>query len=137
EARFTGPKSLKVKLSGGGSVQMSAAKIFINAGCRPARPVVAGLDDVGALDSSSIMELDALPPHLLVLGGGYVGLEFGQMFRRFGSAVTVVQHGPRLLGREDADVADEVAKILRADGVAVLLDTDAVAAEKGGDGAVR
>jgi pyruvate/2-oxoglutarate dehydrogenase complex dihydrolipoamide dehydrogenase (E3) component len=72
------------------------------------------------------MELDTVPPHLLILGGGYVGLEFGQMFRRFGSEVTIVQRGPRLLAREDADVADAVADILRADGVHVLLNTSTV-----------
>jgi pyruvate/2-oxoglutarate dehydrogenase complex dihydrolipoamide dehydrogenase (E3) component len=83
------------------------------------------------LDSTSIMELDTVPDHLLVLGGGYVGLEFGQMFRRFGSQVTIVQRGPRLLAREDADVADAVADILREDGVNVLLNTDTVRVEPG------
>src|SRR5947199_102094 len=87
----------------------------INVGCRPARPPVAGLDSVPVLDSTSIMELEAVPEHLLVLGGGYVGLEFSQMFRRFGSAVTVVQRGEQLLAREDPDVADEVVKLLRED----------------------
>ena len=77
------------------------------------------------------MELDAVPEHLLVLGGGYIGLEFGQMFRRFGSRVTIVQRGPRLLGREDADVADAVADILREDGIEVLLETEAVRVEAG------
>jgi len=78
-----------------------------------------------------------VPQHLLVLGGGYVGLEFGQMFRRFGSQVTVVQRGPRLLGREDADVADAVADILRQDGLTVLLQTDALRVEPGGAGKIR
>jgi pyruvate/2-oxoglutarate dehydrogenase complex dihydrolipoamide dehydrogenase (E3) component len=81
---------------------------------------------VKALDSTSIMELQELPEHLLVLGGGYVGLEFGQMFRRFGSAVTIVQHGKQLLGREDPDVAEEVCKLLEADGIEILLETEAV-----------
>jgi pyruvate/2-oxoglutarate dehydrogenase complex dihydrolipoamide dehydrogenase (E3) component len=80
---------------------------------------------VAALDSTSIMELGALPEHLLVLGGGYIGLEFGQMFRRFGSAVTVVQHGKQLLSREDPDVAEEVHKVLQEDGIEVLLETEA------------
>jgi pyruvate/2-oxoglutarate dehydrogenase complex dihydrolipoamide dehydrogenase (E3) component len=83
------------------------------------------------------MELDVVPTHLLVLGGGYIGLEFGQMFRRFGSRVTVVQRGKRLLAREDADVADAVADILREDGIEVLLETDAVRAEQAGDGEIR
>jgi pyruvate/2-oxoglutarate dehydrogenase complex dihydrolipoamide dehydrogenase (E3) component len=136
EARFAGPKALEVTLNAGGSLPLTAGKVFINSGCRPARPKLAGLDRVAALDSSSIMELDALPGHLLVLGGGYVGLEFAQMFRRLGSAVTVVQRSPALLGREDADVAAEVAKILREDGIEVLLDTEALAAEQS-DGTVR
>ncbi len=77
-----------------------------------------------ALNSTSIMELDEVPEHLLVLGGGYVGLEFAQMFRRFGSEVTVVQRGEQLLGREDADVAEAVAEILREDGIEVLLEAE-------------
>jgi pyruvate/2-oxoglutarate dehydrogenase complex dihydrolipoamide dehydrogenase (E3) component len=80
------------------------------------------------------MELDSLPEHLLILGGGYIGLEFGQMFRRFGSSVTVVQHGKRLLTREDADVADEVRKVLEEDGIQILLDTEAIRAETTADG---
>jgi pyruvate/2-oxoglutarate dehydrogenase complex dihydrolipoamide dehydrogenase (E3) component len=83
------------------------------------------------------MELDVLPNHLLVLGGGYIGLEFGQMFRRFGSPVTVVQRGKQLLAREDADVAEEVAKILREDGIEVLLETQAVRVAKDGGGTIR
>ena len=97
-----------------------------------------GLDPVAALDSTSIMELDAVPEHLLVLGGGYVGLEFGQMFRRFGSDVTIVQRGEQLLGREDADVAEAVAEILREDGIDVLLESDADAGRRAtGDGVIR
>src|SRR5262249_19687025 len=75
------------------------------------------------LNSTTIMELASVPEHLIVLGGGYVGLEFGQMFRRFGAGVTIIQRGARLLAREDADVADEVAKILREDGVDALLES--------------
>ena len=97
---------------------------FINAGTRAAIPKLPGLDAVPYLDNASIMELDAVPEHLLVLGGGYIGLEFGQVFRRFGSRVTIVQSGKQLLAREDADVADEVAKILREDGIEVLLERE-------------
>src|SRR5205085_1327592 len=116
---------------------ITANTILINAGARPSKPAVRGLESVPTLDSTSIMELDTVPEHLLVLGGGYVGLEFGQMFRRFGSQVTVVQRGARLLAREDDDVAEEVANILRQDGIEVLLETTPLHAEKTGDGSIQ
>jgi pyruvate/2-oxoglutarate dehydrogenase complex dihydrolipoamide dehydrogenase (E3) component len=133
EARFTGLHSLEVRLlseggadaDGGAIRQVSADRILLNTGARPSAPPLPGLDQVPALDSTTIMELEGVPDHLLVLGGGYVGLEFGQMFRRFGSQVTIVQRGPRLLAREDADVADEVARIVCEDGIEVLLDAQA------------
>jgi pyruvate/2-oxoglutarate dehydrogenase complex dihydrolipoamide dehydrogenase (E3) component len=137
EASFTGPQSIAVKMNDGETRHLAAKKIFINTGCRPADPRVEGLDQIAVLDSTSIMELDELPEHLLVLGGGYVGLEFGQMFRRFGSRVTIVQRASQLLGREDQDVADEVATILREDGVEVLLNTEAARVEKEGNGEIR
>ena len=121
EARFSGTKTVDVTLREGGQRTLSAEKIFINAGARPSVPRLAGINEVPFLNSTSIMELDEVPEHLLVLGGGYVGLEFGQMFRRFGSRVTIVQSGAQLLGREDADVAQEVAHILEEDGITVLL----------------
>jgi pyruvate/2-oxoglutarate dehydrogenase complex dihydrolipoamide dehydrogenase (E3) component len=131
EARFTGPKAVEVKLNAGGTRTLTADTIFINTGARPARPRINGLDSVKPLDSTSIMELQELPKRLLVLGGGYVGLEFGQMFRRFGSDVTIVQHGKQLLGREDPDVAAEVYKVLNADGIEILLETEAVGVHAG------
>ena len=130
EARFTGKKSLSVRLNDGGERQLSADKIFINAGARPSVPPIEGLKEVPFLNSTSIMELDFVPEHLVVLGGGYVGLEFGQMFRRFGSRVTIIQAGPQLLSGEDADVAGEVANILKQDGIDVLLDTRAQRVQK-------
>ena len=123
EASFTAPKSLDVRLNSGDQVALTADLIFIDTGARPTRPSLTGLDDVPALDSTTIMELESLPEHLLVLGGGYIGLEFSQMFRRFGSRVTLVQRSSQLLGREDRDVAEAVTGILREDGVVVLLDT--------------
>jgi pyruvate/2-oxoglutarate dehydrogenase complex dihydrolipoamide dehydrogenase (E3) component len=133
EASFTSPNSIVVRLTeGGGQRMLTAEKNFINAGGRPAIPSLDGLRDVPFLDSTSIMELDAVPEHLLIFGGGYVGLEFGQMFRRFGSRVTVVQSGAQLLTREDPDVADEVAAILRQDGIEILLNTKAVRVAKVG-----
>ena len=137
EGSFSGPKSVTVRLQSGETRHLTAATIFINTGGRPEGPPLPGLESVPALDSTSIMELDVLPNHLLVLGGGYIGLEFGQMFRRFGSAVTVVQRGKQLLAREDADVAEEVAKILREDGMEVLLETQAARVAEGGGGTVR
>jgi pyruvate/2-oxoglutarate dehydrogenase complex dihydrolipoamide dehydrogenase (E3) component len=134
EARFTAPKVVEIKQRAGGTRTLTADSIFINTGARPARPRINGVDSVNALDSTSIMELQELPQHLLVLGGGYVGLEFGQMFRRFGSAVTVVQHGKQLLGREDPDVAAEVYKLLETDGIEILLETDAVGVHAGASG---
>jgi pyruvate/2-oxoglutarate dehydrogenase complex dihydrolipoamide dehydrogenase (E3) component len=136
EGRFLAPKVVEVTLKRGGARTLTADLIFINTGCRPARPALAGLDSVEALDSTSIMELGALPEHLLILGGGYIGLEFGQMFRRFGSAVTVVQRGKQLLGREDTDVAEEVQKVLQEDGIQVLLQTEAARVQAAGRGVV-
>jgi pyruvate/2-oxoglutarate dehydrogenase complex dihydrolipoamide dehydrogenase (E3) component len=132
EASFTGPKALAVRLKDGTQRALQAEQIFINAGCRPAIPQVNGLKDVPYLNSTSIMELDSVPEHLLVLGGGYIGLEFGQMFRRFGSRISIVQSGPQLLRGEDSDVADEVAAILRQDGIDILLNTKAESVMKNG-----
>ena len=137
EASFTGTKSVAVRMPGGETRHVTADKIFINTGGRPEKAPVPGLDTIPTLDSTTVMELDVLPQHLLVLGGGYIGLEFGQMFRRFGSAVTVVQRGKQLLAREDADVAEEVAKILREDGIEILLETQAVRGERDGSGTIR
>ena len=134
EAHFTGPKELEVRLNTGEVRQLSAETIFVNAGDRPSELSLEGLDSVPALNSTTIMELDTVPEHLLIIGGGYVGLEFGQMFRRFGSAVTVVQRGPYLLSREDPDVAGEVAKILREDGLEILLETKPLHVAKSADG---
>jgi pyruvate/2-oxoglutarate dehydrogenase complex dihydrolipoamide dehydrogenase (E3) component len=137
EASFFGPKSVEVHMNSGETRLLTADTIFINTGARPRRPSLPGLDSVPALDSTSIMELDAVPEHLLILGGGYVGLEFGQMFRRFGSQVTIVQRRGQLLTREDADVAEEVANIVREDGIEVLLDTHALRVERGDDSHIQ
>jgi pyruvate/2-oxoglutarate dehydrogenase complex dihydrolipoamide dehydrogenase (E3) component len=132
EARFTGPKTLSVRMKDGGERTLSADRIFINAGARPSVPELDGIRDVPFLDSTSIMELDCVPEHLLVLGGGYVGLEFGQMFRRLGSRVTVVQSGAQLLSGEDTDVAAEVLAILKQDGIEALLNSRAGRVRKSG-----
>ena len=137
EASFTGPKTLEVLLNAGETRQLTASAIFINAGERPAKLALAGIENVPTLDSTSIMELDTVPEHLLIIGGGYVGLEFGQMFRRFGSQVTVIQRGAFLLSREDPDVAGEVVHILREDGIEVLLETKPVRVEQTAQGTIH
>lgn len=126
EARFTGATSIFVQKNDGEALSLTADKIFIDTGTRAAIPRIAGFGEIrsltNVLDNASIMELDHVPEHLLVLGGGYIGLEFGQMFRRFGSRVTILQSDAQLLMHEDADIVDEITKILREDGIEVLLD---------------
>lgn len=134
EARFTGPTTVTVAMNDGGQRDLVAETIFINIGARPQQSDVPGIDGVAVLDSTSIMELDDVPDHLLIIGGGYIGLEFGQMFRRFGSQVTIIQRGSQLLGREDADIAEAVLDILREDGIDVLLNTTVSRAEPTADG---
>ncbi len=135
-ARFTGSKTVEVALNEGGTRALSAPTIVINTGTRPRVPDLPGLSDVPFLDSTSIMELDTVPENLLVIGGGYVGLEFGQMFRRFGSKVTVVQRAGQLLPHEDEDVADAVREILVEDGIEVLLEAEANAVRRAEDGTI-
>jgi len=133
EASFSGAKSLVVRKKDAGQRTVSADSIFINAGTRASRPKLEGLDRVRFLDNESIMELAVVPDHLLVLGGGYIGLEFGQLFRRFGSRVTIIQSAGKLLTREDPDVAEEVTKILRQDGVEVVLSAKATRVDQSRD----
>ena len=135
-ARFTGPKTLRVALSDGDR-EIAADLIVLDVGTRPSAPPLPGLDGVAWLDSTSVMELAEAPQHLLILGGGYVGVEFAQMFRRFGSRVSLVQRGKQLLGREDDDVAEAVAGILHEDGIDILLETEARSVEPGPEGGVR
>ncbi len=117
EARFVGPHQLRV-----GDEQLESERIFINTGARPDIPGLPGLETVDYLTNASIMELRELPEHLLVLGGGYIGLEFGQMFRRFGTQITVVQRSGQILPREDADVAAELQKALESEGHSFLAE---------------
>ena len=126
---FVDPKTVRVASGSGGESTLNADLIFINTGRRNRVPKITGLEGVPYLDNVSIMELDAVPEHLVVLGGGYIGLEFGQMFRRFGSRVTIVHTNPHLLDQEDGDMAEEVRKILTEDGIDVLLSTRPVAAQ--------
>ena len=125
KAKFTGKKEVEVALSAGGIEALKAEWIFLNVGSRPAPISIPGAEGIEILDSTTVMELDSVPEHLIVIGGGYVGLEFAQMFRRFGSRVTIVQHGKQLLGREDEDIAEEVRKVLQEDGLEILLGSRA------------
>ncbi|HEX4366663.1 MAG TPA: FAD-containing oxidoreductase [Rhodopila sp.] len=106
-----------------GGETLRAPRVFINVGGRPVVPPIVGLDAVPYLTSSTILDLDTVPEHLVVIGGSYVGLEFAQIYRRFGSAVTVIEAAPRLIGREDSEVSDAVRDILEAEGIEVRLGT--------------
>ena len=130
-ARFTGPHQLRVE-----GELLESERIFIDTGARPDIPSVPGLEHVDYLTNASIMELKRAPEHLLVLGGGYIGLEFGQMFRRFGSQVTVIHHSDQILPREDGDVVAELQMALEAEGMSFLLNVQTSRVEKS-EGGVR
>ncbi len=123
-ARVVAPKTIEVALNHGGTRRLITGKLFLDLGTHAGIPPVSGLADAQPLTNIEALELDRLPGHLLVLGGGYVGLELAQAYRRFGSRVTIIDHGPRLAGREDPDVSEEVRSILEAEGVEVLLSTE-------------
>lgn len=123
-ARFTSPRTFEVRLNDGTIRQLAAEKIFINTGTKPALPALPGLAETKPLTSESIQELERLPEHLIVLGGGYIGLEFAQIFRRFGSRVTVLERGARFLPREDVDVAEQIRAIFVEDGIEVVLGAE-------------
>jgi pyruvate/2-oxoglutarate dehydrogenase complex dihydrolipoamide dehydrogenase (E3) component len=125
EARFVAPKTVEVKLKDGGTRLLSGDRVFLNLGTRPSVPPIPGLA-AAAMTNIEMLELDRAPEHLVVLGGGYVGLEFAQAYRRFGSRVSVVARGAQLLAREDPDVAAAVRQLLVDEGVEVLLDTATV-----------
>src|SRR5262245_7750842 len=127
-ARFEAAHRVRV-----GNELLEADKIFINVGGRASTPPLPGLDQVSYLNNSTMMDVDFLPEHLIVIGGSYVGLEFGQMYRRFGSEVTIVEMGPRLIQREDEEVSDAVKTILEAEGIKIRLSAECIALEKRGD----
>jgi pyruvate/2-oxoglutarate dehydrogenase complex dihydrolipoamide dehydrogenase (E3) component len=117
-----------------GADTLTSERVFIDVGGRPKVPNLPGIDQVSYLTSESMMDIDFLPEHLLIVGGSYVGLEFGQMYRRFGSKVTIVEMGPRLIGREDPDVSDALRDILAAEDIEIRLDATCVALEPAKDG---
>jgi pyruvate/2-oxoglutarate dehydrogenase complex dihydrolipoamide dehydrogenase (E3) component len=127
-ARFEDAHRLRV-----GNELLQAGKFFINVGGRASTPPLAGLDQVSYFNNSTMMEVDFLPEHLIVIGGSYVGLEFAQMYRRFGSEVTIVEMGPRLVQREDEDVSDAIREILESEGINIRLSAECIAMEKRGE----
>ncbi|MEE8366943.1 MAG: FAD-containing oxidoreductase, partial [Thermoanaerobaculia bacterium] len=124
-ARFDGPSTIRV-----GTERLEADKIFINVGARAFVPPLPGLEGVDYFTNSSIMDVDFVPEHLVVIGGSYIGLEFGQMYRRFGSQVTIVEMGSRLIRRDDEDVSQAVKEIFENEGVDVRLNAECIGAEK-------
>jgi pyruvate/2-oxoglutarate dehydrogenase complex dihydrolipoamide dehydrogenase (E3) component len=125
-ARFESPREVNV-----GQDRLTADRIFINVGGRAVVPAMPGLDQVEYLTNSSMMQVDFLPRHLIIIGGSYVGLEFGQMFRRFGSEVTIIEMSPRLVHREDEDVSTAIREIVEAEGIHLRLDAKCIAFSKG------
>src|SRR5207249_1925222 len=120
-ARFESPRTVRV-----GGRMLEADQFFLNVGGRALVPDMPGLDDVPYFTNSNIMDVDFLPEHLLIVGGSYVGLEFAQMYRRFGSRVTVVEMGPRLIGREDEDISQAIRDILEAEGIAIRTSAECI-----------
>lgn len=131
-ATFSGMKELTVKVNKGGSEQYSADQIFINTGLAPDIPDMEGITDIDYLTSTTIMDLKELPKHLLIIGSGYIGLEFGQMFRRFGSEITILEPSERILIHEDEDIAEEITKILSEENIKIMIKSQAVAVVKKG-----
>src|SRR5271170_3297097 len=127
-ARFVSPREVQA-----GSEILTADRIFINVGARAAVPDIPGLDQVDYLTNSSMMDIDFLPRHLVVLGGSYIALEFGQMYRRFGSEVSIVVRGPRLVSREDEDVSAAITDILAREGITVLPSAKCLRIDKQGE----
>ena len=130
-ARFLSPRQIQV-----GDETLDSERIFINVGTRPSIPEIPGLDTVNYLTNASLMELQELPEHLLAMGGGYIGLEFGQMFRRFGSRVTIVHRDDRVLTREDPDIVQELQRTLAAEGAVFELNANTTRVEKTGNSIV-
>ena len=132
-ARFVAPKTIEVATAEGTTRLLTAERLFINTGTRPLIPSVPGLKEAGFLTSESLMELEELPEHLIVLGSGYIGLEFAQMFRRFGSRVTVIGQSEQILSQQDPDMASAVQTLLERDGIEFLLKAKVLRVERSGN----
>jgi pyruvate/2-oxoglutarate dehydrogenase complex dihydrolipoamide dehydrogenase (E3) component len=120
---FVGPKTLEVALNGGGARVLSGDQFVVNVGSHAAIPEIPGLTEAHPLTHIEALELNAVPPHLIVLGGGYTGVELAQAYRRFGSNVTIIEPGPQILGREDGDIAQEMMRALSGEGIDILLSS--------------
>jgi len=131
-ARFSGRKEIKVSLKDGGTETLTADKFFLNTGLQPAIPDIEGIHSIPYLTSTTIMELSEIPEHLLILGSGYIALEFGQMFARFGSKVTLIERGKRILKKEDADIAEEITRLLAQEDIEIITSTQAVGFSQNG-----
>ena len=129
EGHFEGPRRVRA-----GDDVLEAERIYINTGARPVVPPIPGLDDVPYLTNTSILDLTALPDHLVIIGGGYIGLEYAQAFRRFGSRVTIIERASQIMGREDCDIAEEALKILRSEEIRVLLNAETQRVARGANG---
>ncbi|HEX9957596.1 MAG TPA: mercuric reductase, partial [Fibrella sp.] len=136
EARFVGLKQIAVAMPDGSERMLTADHIFIDCGTHAKKPDLPGLNTVPWLTSTTLMEATELPKHLLILGGGYIGVEFSQMFRRFGSEVTIIERGPQLLAREDKDIVETLTRVLTDEGIQVMTDTTVDQVSKGAAGEV-
>jgi len=137
EATFTGKKEILVELNEGGILEMTADLIFIDTGAKPLIPEIEGIEEIDYLTSTSILELDKVPDHLLVIGANYIGLEFGQMFSRFGSKVTMLEKGQRILAREDNDIAEAMDEILKEEKIDIYVDAKTTGFKKTKKGKIK
>lgn len=132
EATFTGSKTIAVKLNDGGKKELKADLIFMNTGCKTIIPNIEGIKEIDYLTSTTILDLDKVPNHLLIIGGNYIGMEFGQMFRRFGSKVTILEKSGRIIPHEDEDISAELKNIMEEEGIKVFTNTQATKFKKTG-----
>lgn len=137
EARFVSPGEIEVQLNSGGTKRLKSDLVFIDTGTRPAVPSIEGLTECSVLNNGTVMELDAVPGHLMIIGGGYVGMEFARMFRRFGSKVTIVHRGDHVLSQEDEDLAQAIQEIYIRDGIRIITKAATHSAHQDGDGNIH
>ncbi|MVN22795.1 mercuric reductase [Mucilaginibacter arboris] len=136
DASFTGKKTLTVKLNAGGEEEFSAELIFIDTGAKTSIPKIEGLETVSYLTSTTILDLKEVPESMIIIGGNYIGLEFGQMFSRFGSKITILEKGKTIMSREDADVSEAVTQFLTEEGINIICGAETTKAEKTADGKI-